>query len=270
MMTGTTLRMGSRRRAVLGVLLASVCGAGLATAQDLAVAAASDLQPVLPAVVNQFQKETGRSVVVTFGSSGNFFSQLENGAPFDVFLSADIDYPRRLEAAGLTEPDTLHEYAVGAIVLWARTGTPVDVRAGLTALLSPAVRRIAIANPTHAPYGRAAVAAFQRAALYDRVQPKLVFGENVSQAGQFVQSGNAEAGILALSLALSPAFRDAGTYYTIPASAYPPIEQGAVVLKSSRHTALATAFLAFFARADIVALLQSSGFAPPPATARPR
>src|SRR5205823_2836010 len=151
------------------------------------------------------------------------------------FLSADIAYPEQLETAGLAEPGTLTTYATGAIVVWARRGSGTDVNAGWTALTSDRVRRIAIANPDHAPYGQAAVAAFRNAGIYDRVRGKLVFGENVSQAAQFVQSGNADAGVIPLSLAKSAPLAAVGDYITIPPALYPPIEQAALVLRASTN-----------------------------------
>jgi molybdate transport system substrate-binding protein len=239
-------------------------------AQDLTVAAASDLQGVFPAIAARFQQDTGRMVRVAFGSSGNFFSQIQNGAPFDVYFSADIEYPRQLDAAGLAEPGTLYRYAVGRIVVWARKDGAVDVRAGLPALASPQVRRIAIANPDHAPYGRAAVAALRAAGLYDRVQDKLVLGENISQAAQFVDAGSADAGIIALSVALAPGLRERGIYAEIPASLHPPIEQAAVILKASRNKMVAQQLLAFIRRPDLVRLLETSGFAVPVPAAPPQ
>jgi molybdate transport system substrate-binding protein len=241
--------------------------AATGAAQNLTIAAASDLQVVLPQVVSRFEQQTGRTVRVTFGSSGNFFTQIQNGAPFDLFLSADIDYPTRLEAASLAEPGTLDQYAMGKIVLWAPKGGTVDLQRGLRALLDSRVRHVAIANPEHAPYGRAAVAALRAAGIYDDVRRKFVLGENISQAAQFVQSGNAEAGILALSLALSPAMTAAGFFVAIPADAYPPIQQAAVVIKASSHRDAARDFLQFLKRPDILALLQRFGFeAPSPAS----
>jgi molybdate transport system substrate-binding protein len=237
--------------------------ATIATAQDLTIAAASDLQAVLPQVVSQFENQTKRTVRVTFGSSGNFFTQIQNGAPFDVFFSADIDYPKQLEAASLAEPGTFYAYATGKIVLWVPKGGSVDLHRGLRVLLDPRVRHIAVANPEHAPYGRAAVAALRSAGIYDSVRAKFVLGENISQAAQFVQSGNAEAGILALSLALSPAMRDDGTYVAIPEATYPPIQQAAVVIKASRNKNAARDFLQFLKQPEIVALLQRFGFAIP-------
>ncbi|MES1255930.1 MAG: molybdate ABC transporter substrate-binding protein [Acidobacteriota bacterium] len=258
---------GARGRIMRALVLAATLSAAApAASQDLRVAAAADLQAVLPAIAARFEQETGRRAVATFGSSGNFFAQLQNGAPFDVFLSADIDYPRRLEADGLTAPGTLRVYASGKLVVWARTGG-VDVSRGLAALAGPAVRQIAIANPAHAPYGRAAVAALRHEGLYERVQAKLVLGENISQAAQFAQSGNVDAGIIALSLALAPAMKDTGSYIDIPDSFYPAIVQAAVVMQSTRQRDLATLFVDFLSRPAIVQLLQSSGFARPPVSA---
>jgi molybdate transport system substrate-binding protein len=231
-----------------------------ARAQTLKVAAASDLQFAMPALAAQFEKDAGAGVNVTFGSSGNFFTQIQNGAPFDVFLSADVNYPRQLEAAGLAERGSV-VYARGRIVLWARNDRALDLTRGLTVLGDAGVARVAIANPAHAPYGRAAVAAMERAGVYAGVRGKLVLGENISQAAQFAQSGNADAAIVALSLALAPAMKEAGHYVDIPAGSYPPIEQGAAVLRASGQKALAARFVAFLSQPKAVAILESFGFA---------
>jgi molybdate transport system substrate-binding protein len=245
------------------MLAACFCSAAAAvSAQSLTVAAAADLQTVMPALAAQFQKATGRTIHVTFGSSGNFFSQIQNGAPFDLFLSADSDYPRRLEAAGLVERGSLVTYATGRIVVWARKDGPTDVTRGLSALLDARVRRISIANAEHAPYGRAAVAALRHEQMYERVRTKLVLGENVSQAAQFVDSGNADAGIIPLSLAIGPPLNERGTYYEIPTSFHPPIEQTAAVIAASLNKAAAHDFLAFLQTPDVVRLMQTYGFAP--------
>jgi molybdate transport system substrate-binding protein len=250
----------TRSCASLVVAIAALVMPAPARAQDVTVAAAADLQAALPELVKRFEQQTGRKVRLTFGSSGNFFAQIQNGAPFDVFLSADIEYPRRLQDAGLTEPGTLTPYATGRIVLWTRRDSGIDVRQGLRALLTPAVRRIAIANPAHAPYGRAAVAALRNEGVYEAVRERFVLGENISQAAQFAQSGNADVGILALSLAVGPALKASGTYMEIPASLHPPIAQGAVVLKSTRDRTAAKQFLAFLARPASVQYLETSGF----------
>ena len=251
-------------RLCAAVLCAAALGlAPTAQAQDLTVAAASDLQTVFPSLADQFQRASGHAVKPTFGSSGNFFAQIQNGAPFDIFFSADSDYPKHLEAAHLAAPNSLRVYARGRIVLWTRNDSGVDVRRGLAVLSDPRVRRIAIANPEHAPYGRAAVAALEHERLYGGVKSKLVLGENISQAAQFVQSGNADAGLLALSLALAPALRGAGTYVEVPAVFYPPIEQAAVILKASRRKDGARRFLAFLARPDSAQALRDAGFLDP-------
>jgi molybdate transport system substrate-binding protein len=226
----------------------------------LTIAAAADLQPVLPRLAAAFEQQTGHRLRTTFGSSGNFYAQIRNGAPFDVFLSADIDYPRQLDATGVAEPGTLISYATGSLVLWTRRGSGIDVHAGLSALTGAKARRIAIANPEHAPYGRAAVAAMKAAGLYDQVKSRLVFGENVSQAAQFVQSGNADAGLLPLSLARSAPLAAAGEYVAVPASLYPPIEQAAIILKTSASKDAAREFLRFLQRPDTREMLAQAGF----------
>ena len=232
-------------------------------AQVLTVAAASDLQSALPVIVAGFERDTGQRVRLTFGSSGNFFTQIENGAPFDVFLSADIDYPRRLERSGQAERGSLSEYATGRLVLWTRTDSGIDVRRGLTVLADARVRRIAIANPEHAPYGRAAVAALRREGLYERVREKFVLGENISQAAQFVESGGADAGLIALALAVSPALKSSGTYFDVPESWYPPIDQAAIVLAASRNKPLARQFIDYLKKPEVARILQSFGFVVP-------
>jgi molybdate transport system substrate-binding protein len=252
-----------RTRRTVGVLASLLLACGFASAQNLTVAAASDLQTALPAIVSQFEKDTGQQVKLTFGSSGNFLTQIQNGAPFDVFLSADIEYPRLLERAGQAEGGSLYKYATGHLVLWTRQDSGIDLRRGLAVLTDKSVRRIAIANPEHAPYGRAAVAALRHERLFDRVQAKLVLGENISQAAQFAQSGSADVGVLALSLALSPALKPSGTYLEIPASWYPPIEQAAIIVAASRQKPLARQFMDYLKKPETVRILQSYGFAVP-------
>jgi molybdate transport system substrate-binding protein len=234
-----------------------------AQGKEVRIAAAADLKFAMGELSEKFEKQTGTKVNVTFGSSGNFFSQIQNGAPFDLFFSADIEYPQELEAAGLAEPGTLYEYAVGRIVIWTPADAKVDVaNLGWKTLLDARVEKIAIANPEHAPYGRAAVAALQKAGIYEAVKAKLVYGENISQAAQFVQSGNAQAGIVAMSLAMSPAMRD-GKRWEIPVEMHPAIEQGAIVLRDARNKEAARAFLEFVKSAAGRATLAEYGFAFP-------
>src|SRR5258707_4871389 len=187
------------------MLLFALLAFRASNAQEIRVAAAADLKFALDELDAQYQKQTGKKIDVSYGSSGNFFAQIQNGAPFDLLLSANIEYPRKLEAAGLAEPGTLYEYAVGRIVIWMPADAHADLaKLGWKALLQPGVERIAIANPEHAPYGRAAVAALRNAGVYEQVRRRLVYGENIAQAAQFVASGSAQAGILALSLAVFP------------------------------------------------------------------
>ena len=250
--------------AVVGLMVWSAQPSGAqAAAREIRVAAASDLQTVLPELVSRFQRDTGTVVKVSFGSSGNVFAQIQNGAPFDVFLSADIDYPQQLATSGHADAKSLYEYATGRIVLWTRTDTGIDVQRGLTVLRETRVRRIAIANPEHAPYGRAAVAALREEKLYDAVQSKLVLGENISQTAQFVESGNADVGIIAWSLALGPALRSSGSSFQIPSSAHPPIRQAAIVVNASKNKATALLFVAYLKRPEVKQLLARSGFTPP-------
>ena len=237
-----------------------VAGACLAHAGELNVAAASDLSFAMKELAASYEKQTGTKVKVTLGSSGNFFTQIQNGAPFDMFFAADIDYPKKLEAAGLGEPGTLYQYATGKIVMWVPADSKLDVSKGLALLLDPSVRKISIANPKHAPYGRAAVAAMTKQGIYDKLADKLVFGENISQATQFVESGNADVGIIALSLAMAPAMSDKGRYFEIPQDMYPPLDQGVIVIKASQNKDAAKQFLAYMKTPDSVALMQRYGF----------
>jgi molybdate transport system substrate-binding protein len=265
----TTLRhLTGLAPGVLGVILG--CGQ-LCSAQPaptIMVAAASDLQSVLPELASRFQRDTGSTIKTTLGSSGNFVAQIQNGAPFDVFLSADVDYAQKLVASGHADAKSLYEYATGRLVLWTRNDTGIDVRRGLAVLRDARVRRIAIANPEFAPYGRAAVAALRHEKLYEAVQRKLVLGENIAQAAQFVESGNADVGIIALSLASGPALRASGTYVQIPQAAHPPIRQAAVVLSRSRNRETALQFVAYLKRPEIVRLLEGFGFNDPRSAGR--
>jgi molybdate transport system substrate-binding protein len=234
-----------------------------ACAQTVKVAAAADLKFAMTELASQFEKQSGAKLDVTYGSSGNFLTQIQNGAPFDLFFSADSEYPKKLEAAGLTEPGTIRDYAVGHIVIWTPRDSGIDAaKAGWQSLLDQRVKKIAIANPEHAPYGRAAVAAMKKAGIYEQVKHKLVYGENISQAAEFVQSGNAQAGIVALSLATSPAMKN-GNKWQIPADSYPPIKQAAVILKASKNKDTARRFLDFVSGPQGREILQRFGFTDP-------
>ena len=242
------------------IALVAVLFSHLCIAQEISVAAAADLQFAMQDIAGRFQHETGKTVKPIFGSSGNFFQQIQNGAPFDIFFSANLDYPKKLEATGLTEPGSYYQYARGKIVVWVPNDSKLDLSSGMNALLDPAVKKIAVANPLHAPYGQAAVAAMQKENIYDKVVDRLVLGENISQTASFVVSGSADVGIVALSLALSPNMKDHGRYIEIPGADYPPIQQACVVLKSSKNKGLARQFLAFLKTPATSDLLKTYGF----------
>lgn len=248
------------RTLTLASFLTAALLAPLSRAQEITVAAAADLQFAMPDIAARFQKETGKTVKLVYGSSGNFFQQLQNGAPFDMFFSANLDYAKKLEAAGLTDPGSYYQYARGKIVLWVPNESKLDLSSGLQALLDPSIKKIAIANPQHAPYGQAAVAAMQKDKLYEKVKDKLVLGENISQTATFVVSGSADVGIVALSLALSPNMKDKGRYAEIPAGDYPPIEQACVIVAASRNKETSRQFLSFIKTAAIAEVLRSYGF----------
>lgn len=240
-MGSTSLSRYSWLRSVGTILLAFQAFAAGEGPQEsprttLTVAAAADLKFALDDLVAEFQaKNPTIKVNVTYGSSGNFFAQLQNGAPFDLFFSADIGYPQKLAVAGLGA-DEIFLYAAGRIVVWVPKDSPLDVgKLGIKALLDPSILRIAVANPKQAPYGRAAVAAMKTLHVYDQVAGRLVYGENIAQTGQFVQSGAADIGILALSLALAPQMRDAGRFWQIPLDAYPRMQQAGLILKSTKN-----------------------------------
>ena len=249
-----------RLRHPVAVVVLILLAAASCAAQEITVAAAADLQFAMADIAARYQKETGKTVKLTFGSSGNFFQQIQNGAPFDVFFSANLDYAKKLDTAGLAEPGTLYQYATGKIVLWVPSDSKLDISAGLAALTNPAIKKIAIANPQHAPYGQAAVAALKKEGVYDKVADRFVLGENISQTASFVVSGAADVGIVALSLALSPTMKDKGRYVEIPDADYPAIEQACVVLKSSKEKETAKAFVNYIKTPASAELLRKYGF----------
>ncbi len=236
-----------------------------AHSQTITVAAAADLRPALEEISSRFQTQSGVHVSAIYGSSGNFSQQIQNGAPFDLFFSANIEYPHKLENAGLTVPGSYYEYARGKIVLLVPLSSTLDLKKGLKALQDPTIKKVAIAEPSHAPYGQAAVAALKTENIYDKVSPKLVTGENISQAASFVLSGAADAGIVALSLALSPSIKGQVQFAEIPASDYPPIQQACVVLKSSKQQKLAVEFESFVKSEEATQILRRYGFEVPAA-----
>jgi molybdate transport system substrate-binding protein len=244
--------------AAIPLLLFAACTRPPAQPRTLAVAAAADLSFAMEEVSLAFARaRPGAEIKATFGSSGNFYAQIRNGAPFDVFLSADMNYPRKLAADGIGVPGSLFRYGVGRIVVWVPSASRLDPS---TVLRDSSLRRLAIANPEHAPYGAAAVAAMRSLGVYDALANKLVMGENITQTFGFVQSGAADAGIVALSLAMAPSAKGKGRYWEIPPDAYPPIEQGGILLKDTPD---ARGFRQFLTGLPGRAILRRFGFSLP-------
>ena len=231
------------------------------SATEITVAAAADLSTVLKEIGERYEQKTGVKIELSFGASGALTQLIQNGAPFDLFFSADMNYPRQLIAAGEADGASLYQYALGSLVLWVPANSPLDLEHhGMNVLLDSSVKKIAIANPQYAPYGRAAVAALKHAGVYDRVAERLVLGENVAQAAQFVESGNAQAGFVALAHAVVPGMRGIGKYWEVPAEAYPLLAQGVVVLSRSTHKKEATEFLEYIKTKEAADLLKKYGF----------
>jgi len=223
------------------------------------IAAASDLKFALDSVVTVFKKaHPGASIEVTYGSSGKLFEQISHTAPFDLFFSADIEYPLTLRKKGIAVSE-VYPYGIGRIVIWSQVIDPNKEQ--INSLQDKMVNNIAIANPQHAPYGRRAEEALKHYNLYEMVKGKLVYGENISQAAQFVTAGAADAGIIALSLALSPTMKKLnGHYYVIPETAHKPLEQGFVILKKAEQNPVAIAFKDFMLGTEATKILGNFGF----------
>ena len=224
------------------------------------VAAASDLKFAMDDIIRFFEKKKpGIKVKTVYGSSGNFFNQIINGAPFDLYFSADIRYPEELEKRGLGKEVTV--YAFGRMVVMAPLGSGIEIqKLGIKSLLHPAVKKIAIANPAHAPYGKAAVVFLKSQNIYETLKEKLVFGENISQAAQFVESGAAEAGIIALSLAIKAKEFGRVSYLEIPAETYPTLEQGFTILTRTKKDSLVIEFTDFVQSKEGRSILMQHGF----------
>jgi molybdate transport system substrate-binding protein len=252
---------------LLTALFSFLALAPLGAQAPLRVAAAADLEPVLPPILVQFERSTGIHAEATYQSSATLTTQIENGAPFDLFLSADLSFPRRLiddglaDTTGSANPKNPITYARGTLVLWERKDSHLPPPS-LDLLRSPALKRLAIANPERAPYGRAAVAALQHLKLYDVLKPHLVTAENIAQAAQFADSANADAGLISLTSALTPNLSADGSYFVIPRDLYPPIEQGAVIVSNTKQRAAARKLLDFLLSPAVQAKLAKSGLMP--------
>ncbi len=254
------------RRIVLS-LLSLVMAVPLAAQEPLRIAAAADLEPVLPPILAQFERSTGIHAEATYEASATLTTEILNGAPFDVFFSADLGFPKRLidagaaDAAGSADSTTPITYARGTLVLWTRRDAHLPPPS-LELLRDPRLKRLAIANPERAPYGRAAVEALHRLGLYETLQPRLATAENIAQAAQFVDSGNADAGLISLTSALTPRLSSVGSYFVIPRDLYAPIEQGAVIVSRTKQRAAAHKFLDFVLSPEVQSELKKSGLAP--------
>jgi molybdate transport system substrate-binding protein len=244
---------------IILLAMATICGQTV-RARELSIAAASDLVFCLEELNRAFNKAHPEIVLkLITGASGNLFAQISNGAPFDVFLSADMRYPLELIKAGLASRESLTLYAIGHLVVWTASDA-VDISSGIQSLTAPRIRKVAIANPEHAPYGRAAKAALAYFDAWDAVQGKLVFGENIAQAAHFVETGNADAGIVALSIVLAPSLSSKGRWIEVPNHAYSPLEQGAVVTRNGAANPAAQVYIEFLRSADARTIFDRFGF----------
>ena len=254
-----------RRGFLVLLLLAALQSSFYSFAQEnstLRVAAAADLQPVLPALIDEFQKQTHHKVEASYASSATLATQILNGGPFSLFLSADLSFPQKVVAAGLADSAEPVPYARGTLVLWARNDSPVQPLS-LDSLRSPSLRTVAVANAEHAPYGRAAKAALEKLGLTDTLQRKLVVAENIAQTAQYADSGNADVGLISLTSALTPRLSSSGKYIELPEDSYPPILQGAVVLKHGPAADEAHQFLEFLLSPPIRKQLAERGLKAP-------
>ncbi len=241
-------------------MFSSAGARGQSATKELRVAAAADLQAVMPAVAERYERETKVKLVVSYGSSATLTTQIVNGGPFDIFLAADFVHPEQVVAAGLADATAPTPYARGTLVLWTRKDSGL-LPLNMERLTDTKVKKIAVANELHAPYGRAAAEALRKLKLYDRVAPHLVVGEDVAQAAQFAESGNAQLGLISLTTASTAHFKELGTYVLVP-TVYPVIRQCAVVLAKSERKAEAHVFLNWLLSPAIQAELPKLGLSP--------
>ncbi len=247
------------KRLFFGIIVTFIFTGCTIQAQKVSIAAASDLKFALDSVISVYQKQNPtQKIEVTYGSSGKFFEQIQYNAPFDLYFSADVSYPKKLKEQGLTISE-VKTYGIGRIVIWSKKINPTIEK--MNSLLNTNLNKIAIANPKHAPYGEKAKESMLYYKIYDKVKNKLVYGENISQTAQFVQLGAADIGIVALSLALSPTMKKAGgKYYVIPEESHKPLEQGYVILKHAKSNTNALKFYNFVASPTAIAILTHYGF----------
>ena len=250
-----------RFRALLFALPLLLGALTMRAQQTLRIAAAADLSPVLPHLAETYEQQTGVHLLASFASSATLAEQIRNGAPFDLYLSADTEHPQRLVQQGLSASPAPVPYARGALVLWARKDSPAQPLS-LAALTSPRVQKIALANPAHAPYGLAAQQFLQHEQLWDKLQSRLATAENIAQAAQFVETGNAQLGLISLTTASTPHFRELGSYIVVPADAYAPLIQSGIVVKRSPNASAAEAFLRWLTSPTTQQQLERFGLMP--------
>jgi molybdate transport system substrate-binding protein len=232
-----------------------------ARAEKITIAAAADLKFAMDEIVSTYKKTNSADEIdVVYGSSGKFQTQIQQGAPYDLYFSADISFPRELAKNGFAASE-VKPYAVGRIVLWSAS---LDAsKMTLDSLTDPKITRIAIANPQHAPYGKRAEEALRASGLWDKVEPKLVYGENIAHTAQFVQTGNAQVGVIALSLAVNPELAGKGGYWLIPDKLHAPLEQGFIITKQAAGNALAKRFAEYMGSKPARAVMSKYGFVLP-------
>lgn len=249
------------------VLTFVACAASASAQTTIRIAAAADLEPVLPPILAQFESETGIHAEATYKASAALTAQIMNGAPFDVFLSADLGYPQKLIAAGLAQGlgdgagGTPITYAFGTLVLWTRNDSKLP-SLSMDLLRRPEVQRIAIANPDRAPYGRAAMAALEKRGLLNDTKSKLVTAENIAQAAQFVDSDNANVGFISLTAASTPRLKADGHFLVVRDDLYTPIEQGAVLISNAPQRVAAKKFLAYLMSTPVQQSMRQYGLKP--------
>jgi len=252
------------RLPVVFLAVAAATLAGAAEPGAITVAAAANLRGALDEVIAGFKaKNVGADVKANYGASGTFFAQIQNGAPFDVFLSAEESMPQKLVASGKADGSSF-TYAFGKLVLWVPKGSKLDIeKLGAKALLDPGVKHIAVGNPSVAPYGVAAESVLKATGVYEALKSKIVFGENIQQAAQFAATGNAEAAFLPLSLVVVPPLSIEGRHTLISSHDYEPIVQAGVVLKGSAQPAVAGAFVAYLLGPEGRTVLEKYGYGLP-------
>ena len=232
---------------------------GLQSQEKITIVAAANLKPAMDSIITIYKAQNSNSEIqVIYGASGKLYEQISNGAPFDIFFSADMEYPNKLKKNKLTASD-VKLYAIGQLVLWSKRMNPNDKQ--INALLETSIKRISIANPKTAPYGEKAIESMKYYKIYDKIKNKLVYGENITQAMQFVTLGAADIGINALSMVLSPIVKKTkGKYWIIPKESYKPLEQGCVILKQAKENAMATKFYNFISSEKVVDILTYFGY----------